>query len=304
MGYFLVAPLVLILMLVLGVPLVRLIIVSLQNYGLEQLFGTKPATWVGLEQYTKVFTSQEFWDALWRTIKFVVGSVGLTLVLGLLIAQLLPKLMPPIRIFLMLCLVTVWAMPPIIAMPIWRWLIDQRFGVLNYILFEIGILPSRTFNWFSSPITGWTVITAIVVWGALPFIVISIHAAIAGVSTELVEAARLDGAGAWKVFTAVTLPAIKPTLLIVTILSVIWNYRVFSQIWLLRDIGTNKEEYRTVGIWSYVESFGNKNWGFGAAISLVSVLILGAISFVAVRNVLRSDSPDIGSSRKDRRAAR
>ncbi len=291
LGYLLVAPLVLILALVLGVPLVRLVVVSLQNYGLDQLFG-KPATWVGFDQYTKVFTSPEFWAALWRTIKFVVISVGLTIILGLLIAQLLPKLIKPIRIFLLLCLVTVWAMPPIIALPIWRWLIDQRFGVLNYLLFEIGILPSRTFNWFSSPITGWTVITAIVVWGALPFIVISIHAAIAGVSPELVEAARLDGAGAWKVFTAVTLPAIKPTLLIVIILSVIWNYRVFSQIWLLRDIGTNKEEYRTVGIWSYVESFGNKNWGFGAAISLISVLILGALSFAAVRNVLRSDASD------------
>ena len=288
MAYLLVTPLVLVLALVLGVPLVRLFVVSLQTYGLDQLFGTRPAVWVGAEQYTKVLGSPLFWAALWRTLKFVMASVGITLVLGLLIAHLLPKLVKPVRIGLLLTLVTVWAMPPIIALPIWRWLIDQRFGVLNYLLFKIGVLPTRTFNWFANPLTGWTVITATVVWGALPFIVIALHAAIAAVSAELVEAARLDGAGAWKVFTTVTLPAIRPTLMIVTTLSIIWNYRVFSQIWLLRDIGTNKEDYRTIGIWSYVESFGNKNWGYGAAISLISVLLLGAISAFAVRSVLRS----------------
>ncbi len=183
-------------------------------------------------------------------------------------------------------------MPPITAMPIWRWLIDQRFGVLSYALNTVGVLPSRSFNWFRQPLTGWMIITAIVVWGALPFVVISLHAALVSVSTDHLEAARLDGAGAWKVFTAVTFPAIKPTLLIIATLSIIWDYRVFAQIWLLRDIGANKDAHYTIGIWSYVESFSNKNFGLGAAISLISVLLLGGLSAFAVRNVLRSTAEE------------
>lgn len=290
--YLMVAPLVLILLLVLLVPLVRLVVVSLQTYGLDQLIGGRPVRWVGFAQYADVLSSADFWAALRHTVEFVAVAVALTIGLGLALAHLLVKLAGPVRIFLLLSLVTVWAMPPIIAMPIWRWLIDQRFGVLNYALDKVGVLPSRSFNWFRQPLTGWMVITAIVVWGALPFVVISLHAALVSVSNDHIEAARLDGAGAWMIFTAVTLPAIRPTLLIITTLSIIWDYRVFAQIWLLRDIGANKDAFYTIGIWSYVESFSNKNFGFGAAISLVSVLLLGGLSAFAVRHVLRSSAQE------------
>ncbi len=82
--------------------------------------------------------------------------------------------------------------------------------------------------------------------------------------------------------------------MIVTTLSIIWNYRVFAQIWLLRDIGANKDAYYTIGIWSYVESFSNKNFGYGAAIALISVVLLAGLSIFAVRSVLRSTAEDTG----------
>jgi len=288
------APMVAVLALVLMYPLFRLFMVSGQQYGLDQLIGGKPVRWVGLDNFVKVLTSEKFYDSLWRTAKFVVVAVGLTIVLGLALAQLLAKVSAAVRIFMLVSLVTVWAMPPIIAMPIWRWLIDQRFGVLNYTLYKAGLLPTRTFNWFAEPLTGWMVITAVVVWGALPFVVIGLHAAMAAGSADHIEAARLDGAGAWRVFTAVTLPAIRPTLLIMITLSIIWDYRVFAQIWLFRDIGANKDSYYTLGIWSYVESFSNKNFGYGAAIALISVVLLAALSAAAVRQVLRSTAEENG----------
>lgn len=290
--YAMVAPLVLVLVAVLAVPLVRLVTVSLQKYGLDQLIGGKSAEWVGFSQYGKVLTDPVFYRSLLHTVLFVLAAVSLTVVLGLAVAQLVAKVSAAVRVIMLLALVTVWAMPPIIAMPIWRWLIDQRFGVLNYLLNKMGVLPTRSFNWFSHAITGWAVITAIVVWGALPFVVISLHAALTAVSRDHVEAARLDGAGALKVFTAVTLPAIRPTLLVITILSIIWDYRVFAQIWLLRDIGANKDAFYTIGIWSYVQSFSNKNFGLGAAISLISVVLLATLSAFAVRQVLRSTAAE------------
>jgi N,N'-diacetylchitobiose transport system permease protein len=269
--------------------------VSMQTYTLDQLIGTKPTAWVGLSHYAEVLTSPDFWASLARTVEFVVIVVSITVVLGLALAHLLGRVSSWVRVFLLLALVTVWAMPPIIAMPIWRWLIDQRFGVLNYALYHLGLLPTRTFNWFREPFTGWMVITAIVVWGALPFVVISLHAALTGVSTDHIEAAKLDGAGGWRIFRFVTFPAIRSTLMIIITLSIIWDYRVFAQIWLLRDIGANKDSYYTIGIWSYVESFSNKNFGFGAAIALVSVLLLGVLSAFAVRNVLRSSADENGN---------
>ena len=286
--YAMVAPLVVVLVAVLAVPLIRLVTVSLQEYGLNQLIGGKPTEWVGLSQYGKVLTDPVFYRSLLHTVLFVLAAVALTVLLGLAIAALVAKVSAAVRVIMLLALVTVWAMPPIIAMPIWRWLIDQRFGVLNYLLDKIGVLPTRSFNWFSHALTGWMVITAIVVWGALPFVVISLHAALTAVSRDHVEAARLDGAGAMGVFRAVTLPAIRPTLLVITILSIIWDYRVFAQIWLLRDIGANKDAFYTIGIWSYVQSFSNKDFGLGAAISLISVVLLAALSAFAVRQVLRS----------------
>lgn len=290
--YLMVTPLILVLGLVLLIPLVRLIVVSLQDYGLDQILGGKPAVWVGLDNYAEVLSSSQFWSSLWITVQFVAAAVAITIVLGLLLAHLLLKVSGWVRIIMLLSMIAVWAMPPIIAMPIWRWLIDQRFGVLNYALNKVGVLPTRSFNWFAQPVTGWMVITAIVVWGALPFVVIALHAALTAVSTEHIEAARLDGAGAFKIFTAVTFPAIKPTLMIITTLSIIWDYRVFAQIWLLRDIGANKDAYFTIGIWSYVESFSNKNFGLGAAIALISVVLLGVMSALAVRHVLRSVTED------------
>jgi N,N'-diacetylchitobiose transport system permease protein len=290
--YLMVTPLILVLGLVLAIPLVRLIVVSLQDYGLDQIIGGQPTEWVGLANYAEVLGSEQFWSSLWITVKFVAVAVAITVAVGLLLAHLLAKVSNWVRIIMLLTMVLVWAMPPIIAIPIWRWLIDQRFGVLNYLLNSVGILPTRTFNWFADPLTGWMVITAIVVWGALPFVVISLHAALTSVSTDHIEAARLDGAGGWKVFTAVTLPAIRPTLLIIVTLSIIWDYRVFAQIWLLRDIGANRDSYFTIGIWSYVESFSNKNFGLGAAIALISVLLLAVMSALAVRNVLRTISED------------
>ncbi|MET0863561.1 MAG: sugar ABC transporter permease [Nakamurella sp.] len=290
--YLMVAPLILVLGLVLAIPLVRLIVVSLQDYGLDQIIGGQPTQWVGLQNYAEVLGSEQFWSSLWITVKFVAVAVAITIAIGLLLAHLLLKVSSWVRIIMLLTMVLVWAMPPIIAIPIWRWLIDQRFGVLNYLLNSIGILPTRTFNWFADPLTGWMVITAIVVWGALPFVVISLHAALTAVSIDHIEAARLDGAGAWRVFTAVTLPAIRPTLLIITTLSIIWDYRVFAQIWLLRDIGANRDSYFTIGIWSYVESFSNKNFGLGAAIALISVVLLAVMSALAVRHVLRTITED------------
>ncbi len=289
--YLMVAPMLIVFVAILGVPLVRLIIISLQDYRLGQVLG-KPATWVGFDHYVAVFTDHHFWEALIRTVEFVLAAVGITIIGGLLLAQLLTKVSGWVRVTLLTSMVAVWSMPPIIAMPIWRWLIDQSFGVLNYSLWKIGILSDRNFNWFREPFTGWMIITAIVVWGALPFVVISLHAAMTAVSQEHTEAARLDGAGAFRLFRNVTFPAIKPTLLIITTLSIIWDYRVFAQVWLFRNVGTGNQHYYTISIWSYVESFSKKNFGYGAAIALVSVMLLATLSAYAVKHVLRATTAE------------
>lgn len=298
--YAMVAPMLLVFAGVLGFPFIRLIIISFQNYGKAQILPSKstgvpePATWVGFANYIGVFQDPQFYRSLMITVQFVVAAVGFTMIFGLLIAQLITKVSGWVRVVMLTSMIAVWALPPIIAMPLWQWLTDKTFGALNYVLWKLseftrlGFFPKRNLNWFSDPLTGWALITIIVVWGALPFVVISLHAAMTAVSQEHVEAARLDGAGAWRLFTTVTFPAIKPTLLILIVLSIIWDYRVFAQVWLFRKQGATGPDYQTVSIWSYFESFSKNDFGYGAAIAIVSVMLLGTMSAFAVKHVLTS----------------
>ena len=133
-------------------------------------------------------------------------------------------------------------------------------------------------------------ILVVVVWGALPFVAITLHAGLTQVPAELEEAARVDGAGAWQVFWKVTFPMLKPIFLLLTILSTIWDFKVFTQIWVLLNQRPSRE-YFLLGIRSYSESFGVTRYGKGAAIAVVMVMLLMLLTAFYVRQMLRAVGP-------------
>ena len=154
---------------------------------------------------------------------------------GTLIALLLAQLGVLMRLVITTGLILVWAMPPVVAVNIWTWMVDFEFGVANWTLSRLGLEYFDHHDWFVNPWEGFAVIGAIVVWGAIPFVTITIYAGLTQVPRELVEAASIDGSNAYRVFRDITLPILKPIFVILASLSVIWNFQVFSQIWIIRN---------------------------------------------------------------------
>ncbi len=283
--YALVLPALVVIVAVLGYPLYRLFTLSFQQYGLVELIQHQ-GTWIGLDNFQAILRDRQFWTVLFRTILFTAVTVSLTMVLGTLIALLLARLGAFMRLLITTALVLAWAMPPVVAVNIWSWMVDFEFGVLNWTLARIGFERYDHHDWFANPWEGFAVITAIVVWGAIPFVTITVYAGLTQVSRELIEAAAIDGAGPVRRFRDITLPILKPIFVILASLSVIWNFQVFTQIWIIRN-ARPEEDYFLMSIYSFVESFGKSEYGYGSAIAVVTVLTLIAVTFFYIRQMVR-----------------
>jgi N,N'-diacetylchitobiose transport system permease protein len=286
--YLLVLPVFAAIGAVLGYPLYQLVVLSFQQYGLFELI-RHHGTWVGLDNYRSVLGDGVFWHTLERTVVFTVANVALTMILGTLIALLLVRVSSIVRILLTVGLVLVWSMPVVVAVQVWFWMTNFQNGVLNYLLTEFQLGDYFQHDWYATTFSKYAMVTALIVWGAIPFVTISVYAALAQVPAELVEAAEIDGAGPLRVFRDVTFPVLKPILLILTSLSIIWDFGVFAQPWLLISAsGWNTSNY-LMGIYVYIEGYAHSDFGRGAAISLLMLLIVALLSFFYVRQMVRSE---------------
>ena len=284
--YLLLLPVVLAIGGILGYPIYSLGRLSLQQYGLFELVQHK-GKYIGLHNFGLVLHDPVFWHTLLRTIVFTVANVSLTMVGGTLIALLLVRVSMWARILLTSGLVLVWAMPPVVAVQVWNWMTNYQNGVINYVLTELGFGDYFHHNWYGTTFSQLGIVTALVVWGALPFVAITVFAALSQVPKDLIEAAEIDGARGARVFFDVTLPFLKPVLLILTSLSILWDFGVFTQPFLL--IGQphiNPGNY-LMGVYLYEEGYLKTDFGRGAAISILMLVIVAVMSVVYVRRMVR-----------------
>jgi N,N'-diacetylchitobiose transport system permease protein len=284
--YLLVLPVVAAIAAILGYPLYRLVALSFQRYGLPELI-QRHGEWVGLENYRSVLSDHVFWDTLARTLVFTAVNVGLTMVLGTLIALLLARVATPVRVLLMTGLVLVWAMPAVVAVQVWYWMTNFQNGVVNYILTELHVGDFSQHDWYATTFSKLAMVTLLIVWGAIPFVAISMYAGLAQVPRELVEAAQIDGASPWRVFFDVTFPTLKPIVFILTSLSIIWDFGVFTQPYLLIGASHVDSSNYLMGVYVYIEGYAHSDFGRGAAISILMLLIVAALSVVYVRGRVR-----------------
>jgi N,N'-diacetylchitobiose transport system permease protein len=282
----LLAPCLLVLVVVLGYPLFRLVRLSFQKFGQAQLWGFQPAENVGFDNFATVLGDSEFWAVVVRTLVFAGGSVLFTMVLGMLIALLLQRVSGWVRTLVNIALVASWGMPVIVATTVFKWLFDSDYGVFNALLSKLPGVDVVGHNWFASGPQGLAVIMLLVVWGAVPFVVITLGAGLTQVPKEMEEAARLDGAGAWGVFRYVTLPILKPIIVMLTTLSVIWDMGVFPQVFVMRN-GHPEAEFQVLTTYSYDKAFVVNDYGQGSAIALVTVLLLLGVVAVYMRQMLK-----------------
>jgi N,N'-diacetylchitobiose transport system permease protein len=284
--YLLIFPVVAILGAVLAYPIYYLVRISLERFGLFELVHGAGA-YIGLDNFGDVLHDSIFWHTLLRTVVFTAANVSLTIVGGTLLALLLVRLWAAVRILLTVGLILVWAMPPVVAVQVWIWMTNVQNGVFNYILTELHVGNYDGHNWFESPFSSLAMATTLIVWGALPFVVITVYAALSQVPHELVEAAQIDGARAWRVFKDVTMPVIAPILYLLTCLSILWDFGVFTQVFLLIQQPAIVPANYVMGVYLWEKGFLAADFGHGAAISILMLVIVAAMSIFYVRRMVR-----------------
>ncbi len=285
--WLLLAPAAAVLLVLTGYPLVRLLVTSTQKYGRAQVFGAPPE-FVGFDNYRFVLSDPAFWTVLWRSIAFCAVNVALTMMIGMLVALLLTKLGRGMRLLVTVGLLLAWAMPALTAIVIWGWMFDAEYGVVNYLLQAVG-LGEGGHSWLLDPLSFFAVATVVITWQSVPFVAFTLYAGLTQVGEDMLEAAQLDGANAWQRFRQIVVPVIRPILLIVTVLQVIWDLRVFTQIFALQDVGGIAAKTNTIGVYIYQVGVAQGRFDVGSAIAVLMILILLAASFVYVRQVVRTE---------------
>jgi len=284
----LLVPACLILIAVIGWPLVQLFVMSFQEFGRAQVFGA-PAPFIGVDNYARVLGDPQFWAVLGRSLLFCLANVITAMVLGTLVALLMNRVNRFFKVLVSVGLLLAWAMPALTATIVWGWMFDTQYGVVNYLMEAVSGQDFSNHSWLIDPFSFFVVATIIVTWGAVPFVAFTIYAGLTQVPEEVLEAAQLDGAGGFQRFRLVVFPYLRSIFVVVIILQVIWDLRVFTQIFALQGIGGIKEQTSTLGVYIYQTSIGGGNYGTGGAIAVIMVILMVAISIFYVRRSLKEE---------------
>jgi ABC-type sugar transport system permease subunit len=271
-------------------PVIQIGQMSFQKVGLRQLRG-EPAENVGFDNYRQILGDGFFWTTVRHTVLFAAVAVAATLLVGTLVGLLLNQLGRRMSSFVAGGVLIAWATPPVTAAVIFSWLFGTTGGLVGWLL---DLLPNwlvgggwQNYNWFSSPLPDYTVLTICVVWMSFPFIAVSVLAGLRTVPTELYEAAKVDGSSAWNTFWKITFPLLRPIFSVVLVLSVIWDFRVFTQLFIMSGLA-NSDSFN-LSLYGYSTAFGSLNakYGLGSAIAMVLTLIVLVVTAIYTRMMVR-----------------
>jgi N,N'-diacetylchitobiose transport system permease protein len=285
--YLLVLPAVAALALALGYPLVRQVVLSFQDFGLAQQFGSPPE-WIGIQNYRDLITDPYLWTVTLRSLLFCLVNAAATLVVGVGLALLMQHMSKAIRVLVQSGLLLAWAMPVVAALTVWEWLFDTQYGVINYLLARLGA-DYEGHSWLLQPLSFFFVATVIVVWMSVPFVAFTVYAALTQVSEDMVEAAEIDGASGLQRLRHIVLPSIRPVLLVVALLQVIWDLRVFTQIYILQKAGGSTHDTNLLGTYIYRLGIGSGKFGMAAAVAMFMLVLTVVLTAPYVRAMLKQE---------------
>lgn len=243
-------------------------------------------TFVGLTNYLNMLKDQTFWQTIGRTLYFTLGSVGLELILGLAIAQLIHS-RPPGWKFLRVSLIIPWAIPTIVIGAMWRWIYSGDFGALNGLLMQLGLIK-HYIPWLTLPKAAMPLVILADVWHMMPFVALILQAALATLPAELDEAAVVDGANAWQVFWKIRFPLLQPAILVALIARTVDAFRVFDIVYIITN-GGPAFKTMTITYLTYLNSFSYGKQGTGAALSFLISLFTMIMAFVYIRILYRPE---------------
>ncbi len=264
-------------------PLINALIQSFFDYNLARP-NIKP--FIGLGNYLDVLKDNYFWKSLSSTIYFSIFSISLELVLGFIIALILNERFIG-RWAVRTIIILPWAIPPVVNATIWKWMANSEYGSLNSVLYSLGII-SKYKIWLSDPFWAMVIVIVADVWKYTPLVTLLFLAALQTIPGELYEAAKIDGASPFRRVINITIPYVKPTLIIVLILRTLEVFKVFDLVFVMTKGGP---AFRTtfISYYVYLDTFTHLNIGRGSAIAYIVLLFMVILSYLYIRNLRSSD---------------
>jgi N,N'-diacetylchitobiose transport system permease protein len=207
-----------------------------------------------------------------------------------LVALLLFRLGPWLRGAVTTAIMVAWAIPAVTGTYVWIFIFDAQRGPAMRFLDRVGLVEQGTTNWFDDRLTFYAIATLNVVHHGFPFVAVTVLAGLMTIPKDIIEAATIDGAGGWRRFWSITAPMLKPVFAVVTILSTIWDFKVFVQIYLMPGGNGVNRDVLNLATWSYITAFGQGNdFGVGSAIAVSLTLVLVVITMVYLRFLFREN---------------
>jgi trehalose/maltose transport system permease protein len=268
-AWLFVSPTIFVMILVAGWPLMRTVWFSLTDADLKDL---SVAEFVGLDNYfgaSGVLTDPDWWHAVLNTLRFSVTSVALETTLGLVVALLLNADFPG-RALVRTAVLVPWAIPTIVSAKMWAWMLNDQFGVVNHVLVGLHVI-AQPLAWTASPNLAMPSVIMVDVWKTTPFMALLILAALQMLPNDCYEAARVDGVSAIKIFFKVTLPLIRPALMVAVIFRALDALRVFDLIYVLTS---NSRDTMSMSVYTRQQLVDFQQVGFGSAASTVLFFIV------------------------------
>lgn len=246
-----------------------------------------PGEFVGLKNFYKVWNDSIFRTAVWNTVWYTFVTTVFKLILGLWLAQLLNRQFKGkawVRAFILLPFI----IPTVLSTFAWKWMFDPTFSVLNWMLWNLGIISKRL-NWLGEPDLAFFSIIVVNIWRGLPFYAISLLAGLQTISPELQEAAAIDGANAWQRFRHITWPLLLPVTMVVTLFSVIQTFADFQLVYVLTGGGPANATH-LFATYAYQIGVGTGLLSEGAAISLAIFPILFVVVLLQLIYIRRVET--------------
>jgi trehalose/maltose transport system permease protein len=272
-------PMIMALFVAAGWPLFRTIYFSFTNTSLNDLYG---GDWVWFKNYLSVrelpsgrlrwsgtLADPKWWNAVWNTVKFSAVSVTIEAILGLMVALVLNAEFKG-RGLVRAAILIPWAIPTIVSAKMWGWMLNDQFGMINDMLLNVGLIEQRI-AWTANPDTAMLAVLVVDVWKTTPFMALLCLAGLQMIPRDIYEATKIDGVHPVKVFFKITLPLVRPALMVAIIFRMLDALRIFDLIYVLTP---NSSATKTMSIISRENMFDFSNFAYGSAQSTLLFLMI------------------------------
>ena len=276
--FILLAPAILIVILIIGYPVVRAVVLSLYKYDLTNLQGVK---FVGLQNYIDIFTKDPaFWPAFKNTVIWVSVTVISQLLLSLLLANILNKFFIGRGIVRSVVLIP-WVTPCVLISLMWAWIFNGNYGVMNEILQKLHLINENV-AWIAQPNTALWIQILAMIWQGIPFFTIMILAAMQSVPRELYESASVDGASRIKQYFYITIPGIASTIVSTVMIRLIWVFNNVDIIYTMTGGGPGYSSL-TLSVYTYLQAQKSMKFGYGSAVAIIGAVFMSIVIFIYLR---------------------